>query len=252
MKRSSALILVGALVAAPPLNAGCGDTTSNKESSASGGSGGSISSTAPSSTTTTGSTASGSGSATQASLSAVGSGGGASSQSTGAGGVTSAASTGDGGAGAPGGVCVQVSGDYGDCEVALGWGFDGERCQSYSGCSCEPDCDRLFDTALDCALACQGEGHCREAALHSGGIAGPVEIGALCDDLEVCTGQASEDDLSELFDVAGECGSGSGSCQAGNTCLLARRGTLTEAEWNAICTASLLPVDSIICSVWGG
>lgn len=231
MRRSSALVLL--VVLAPPLNAGCGDTTSNDDPSAAGGGGGSVSSTAPSSVTAT-----------------VGSGGGTSSQSMGAGGVTSAGSASDGGAGGPAGVCLQVSGDYGDCKALLGWGFDGERCQSYSGCSCEPDCDRLFDTALDCARNCQGEGHCREAAFQSGGIAGPVELGALCDDLEVCTGQASEDDLAELFDVAGECESG--RCQAGNTCLLARRGTLTEAEWNALCIASLLPIDSIICSVYGG
>ncbi len=39
----------------------------------------------------------------------------------------------------------------GACDMELGWGWDGDQCISYSGCSCDgADCDQLFDGPGEC------------------------------------------------------------------------------------------------------
>ena len=43
---------------------------------------------------------------------------------------------------------------YGACARVLGVVFDGEGCVTASGCSCEPDCDAMFDSMEACEAAC--------------------------------------------------------------------------------------------------
>jgi len=43
---------------------------------------------------------------------------------------------------------------YGDCEMALGWGFTGSTCEMISGCSCGDDCDYFFNTQAECENRC--------------------------------------------------------------------------------------------------
>lgn len=67
----------------------------------------------------------------------------------------------------PGGVCtgmiceapvpceVTDAAGVGDCDLFLGWAFDGLDCVPLSGCSCEgTDCDALFGSAGECELEC--------------------------------------------------------------------------------------------------
>lgn len=45
---------------------------------------------------------------------------------------------------------------YGDCEMLLGWVWDGFDCVMSSGCDCAPDCDSFFDDMESCEDACGG------------------------------------------------------------------------------------------------
>jgi hypothetical protein len=163
-----------------------------------------------------------------------------------AGGAGDLAGSGQGGH-AP--ACSTVSGDYGDCEAVLGWGFDGDRCRLFGGCDCAPDCDKLYGTALACATACRSTGYCREATFESGGLAGPLKEGKLCDDLTVCTGTASEAELGALLELS-VC-EPNAECPDATMCRVVHSGTVSAAEWGSLCTASVLPVDSITCMVYG-
>ena len=44
---------------------------------------------------------------------------------------------------------------YGDCEMVLGWAYNGSECQLVSGCSCEPDCEHFYPTRNACAEQCE-------------------------------------------------------------------------------------------------
>jgi hypothetical protein len=161
----------------------------------------------------------------------------------------------DGGAAGMGGssgskVCEVVTGSYGNCEMVLGWGFDGTACRLYSGCDCSPNCGSLFATALDCARACRLEQHCNVAKFKGGGIGSAVVEGAYCDDIFVCSGQAKAEDLAALLDLPDACET-STFCAAGMTCEYAQHAYVSSDDWNRLCMVSLLPVDSVVCWVWG-
>jgi len=90
-----------------------------------------------------------------------------------------------------GGVCGSIDPNgFGDCEMALGFVFDGENCRQASGCGCEPHCDSIFETIEECQAACFKT---------CGGF-----VGATCDPDEYCA-----------YDVGDNCG----AADAASLCL---------------------------------
>lgn len=45
--------------------------------------------------------------------------------------------------------------DYGPCRLVLGYAFDGVECVLISGCSCEPHCDSIHPTEVECETRCE-------------------------------------------------------------------------------------------------
>ena len=192
-------------------------------------------------------------------------GGSAGSVSTGgawSGGSAGTASTGGaaGGAGTPatGGIaggagevtCLAVTDGFGDCASVVGWAFDGTGCVLWSGCGCEPYCDRVFPTAAQCVSTCAEAGECNTAALAPAGIAGEFTPGAYCDEVVACASWFIESDLDRVLPLSSACESTS-QCPVTMTCPAQVSGTLDAAAWSTVCAASLLPGVNLTCWVWG-
>lgn len=47
-------------------------------------------------------------------------------------------------------------GSFGACEMVLGYGWDGDKCVTISGCSCGNACDAIYKTMDACNKACGG------------------------------------------------------------------------------------------------
>ncbi|MCB9738960.1 MAG: hypothetical protein H6747_06810 [Deltaproteobacteria bacterium] len=47
-------------------------------------------------------------------------------------------------------------GSFGACEMVLGYGWDGGKCVTISGCSCGNSCDAIYKSMDDCNKACGG------------------------------------------------------------------------------------------------
>ena len=197
-------------------------------------------------------------------------GGGAQSASTANG---TGAATGDGGAGAAvvgagaGGVgaggagsggqagsasCIDVSGgDYGACEMVLGWGYDGNDCVHYSGCSCEPNCGGFHKDLGSCIKACATK--CDTSAFL--GLALKKDgwgVGDHCDDVFACTNTAAANYLKSILPQL-DCGASS-DCPGNGMqfCRLAYAGTVDAAAYAGYCEMTLVEgVDAIYCSLYG-
>ncbi len=174
---------------------------------------------------------------------AAGSGG----SDTGAAGGT-AGGTGGSQAGSGGGGCVDVSGvDYGLCRMLIGWGFDGEKCRSFGGCDCEPNCDHFYDDAISCATACAANGGC-DLSLMKRDLA-PDQM---CDTVFVCVEPTASDAFSGILPGVSCPGDGGWSCTDAATCDTAYgHYYITDEQWTEICALSLLPeVRELVCMVW--
>jgi hypothetical protein len=139
--------------------------------------------------------------------------------------------------------CSAVTGGYGACAGVLGWGFDGKVCRPWHGCSCAPDCARLFSTARACAQACRAQGGCNPEALVSRGVA-TFAVGHTCESLEACVPAGIEGELG--LDIVGSCQTG-GICGDVQTCLLEVPDVIDEALWDRYCAASLIAGVRIEC-----
>jgi hypothetical protein len=151
-----------------------------------------------------------------------------------------------------GGVCKPALGDYGDCDLALGWAFDGTSCASFSGCDCAPDCDLFFPGPVACASACAAVGECREDIVEGVALAQePIGPGSLCDQVDACVDSPElKGWLTELFPGL-SCDGSPLDCDA-ETCQLQFQSVLTKEEWTQICAATLLPgIEQIGCVVFG-
>lgn len=149
------------------------------------------------------------------------------------------------------GTCEDVSGDYGDCSTPLGWGFDGTECALFNGCGCAPHCDGFFDDPGGCASTCAAD-HCDTAAMKAAYLAeSPFVVGNHCDGVYVCTADAASSGIEAMF--PGIVCEQSGLCPPGEEqCAAYYSGMVTEAQWQTLCAASLLPqIDDIYCIVYG-
>ena len=157
--------------------------------------------------------------------------------------------------GAPGtgggsGECTVADGDYGDCDLALGWAFDGEDCVPYAGCDCTPDCGLFTSDLKGCIDGC---GYCDADAFKGEGIAddGWGE-GAGCDRLYTCVKSDVVPVLQEVVpsvDCASTLGACSGNRQA---CDFGGSVSVTAALFADLCNATLIEdVDEIVCLVLG-
>ena len=148
--------------------------------------------------------------------------------------------------------CGVIAPDHGDCDLALGVGFDGVECAPRSGCDCAPDCDKFFPDMASCALACAAAGHCNEDRLHGAGLAkDPVEQGDLCDEIDVCPSDAALADVFEQIFGMLTCEGMGFPCQ-GQVCHGLWQNMLGPEEWLKTCAASLVQSSgSIFCVVFG-
>jgi hypothetical protein len=147
-----------------------------------------------------------------------------------------------------GGGCANVGRvDYGDCEMEIGWGFDGERCRSFSGCGCQPNCDRFFDDPLSCAASCVAAGGCNLSVMRH-----DLFLGQMCDTVYVCVDPASVAGIDGIFNGVSCPGDGGWSCTGSATCDTDYGSYyITEQHWQEICALSLLPeVLELVCMVW--
>jgi hypothetical protein len=80
----------------------------------------------------------------------------------------------------------------------------------------------------------------------------PFVPGIHCDGVHVCTPPENEPSLATLFPGLVCEMPGSIPCPPGLNCAAYYSGTVTQAQWDLLCTASLLPqVSDIYCVVWG-
>lgn len=167
-------------------------------------------------------------------------------------GPTTTASTGDTTTGEPA-ACKDLSlTDHGNCDMFLGYGFDGTACRAFSGCDCGDDCDNFFADAVDCATSCAATGGCNEAAIQAAFLAmDPVGIGTHCDEVDACAVQDTDaaNWIAELF--PGSSCDGSAPCKQGQACVLQFSGTIDAEQWQKLCAASLLPNAELYCVVFG-
>lgn len=219
------------------------------------------STTSPSGSPTTGDESGGSGSATSTSTS-TSTGGADGSGSSGtpvttaptsgpATGDTGSSSVGDPSTGDPVG-CVDVSGDYGACDLFLGYGFDGTSCRGFSGCDCAPNCEHFAASPVACASSCAAAGECNDAAIHAAALAmDPVQVGSFCDEVDACAVKDSEAAawLAELYPGL-QC-EGGNFCKMGQPCVLQFAGMIDAGQWQQLCAASLLPGAELYCVVFG-
>ena len=145
--------------------------------------------------------------------------------------------------------CAPITGDYGDCEVFLGWGFDGSVCRRFSGCTCEPYCASLFPTAADCAVTCAAAGRCNTGALTGAGIAATFAEGDYCDDVLVCASGDLEPDLATLLPLSGACQLNSLCWPLG--CPTSLEGNIEGDAWRGVCAATLVPDVQVDCFILG-
>lgn len=148
--------------------------------------------------------------------------------------------------------CGVADGDYGDCDAALGWAFDGVACQLRSGCDCGRDCALFFPTVVACAQSCAAAGECNEDKLVGTAIAKDLELGGGCDSISTCgpDDPAFADQLLEYFDALYGC-EADGFC-GGQRCTIDAAVEVDEALWLELCAASLDPsLGEIECAVIG-
>jgi len=143
--------------------------------------------------------------------------------------------------------CKVVSTDHGDCDAALGWGFNGVTCVALSGCDCGEDCDSLFPTAASCATSCAEAGECNVAALAGTKAPIAITIGATCDDVVTCTSAASAAALDSIL-------TSSLPCEVSDLCpelSCPDRIPLPvdEPAFKKACAASLLPDTKLHCRI---
>jgi len=229
------------LVLTMGLAAGCGaDVSSTTGGSTNSGGGQSVS------------TANGTGAAPGDA--AVGAGGAAAGGAAAGGAAAGAAGGGGAGDGGQAGSasCIDVSGsDYGACEMVLGWGYDGNDCVHYSGCSCDPNCQGFHKDLGSCIKACAT--NCDASAFL--GLALKKDgwgVGDHCDDVFACTNAAAANNLESLYPQF-ECGA-SAECPGNGMqfCRLAYAGTVDAAAYADYCEMTLVDgVDAIYCSLYG-
>jgi predicted small secreted protein len=152
----------------------------------------------------------------------------------------------------PNAACTIVSGDFGDCEMALGYGFDGSRCRMFSGCDCAPHCGDFFEDITDCVSACADAGHCNEELLVGRALAGnPVVVGDYCDEIGACLDEVSISLLQAVFPDP-NCNDENTFCDSSSSCMLDYHVHITEAVYREICEATLIEgVREVQCVVWG-
>lgn len=148
--------------------------------------------------------------------------------------------------------CGVLAPDHGDCDLALGVGFDGVECVARSGCDCAPDCDKFFPDMASCALACADAGHCNADRLHGAGLAkDPIEPGDLCDEIDVCPSDAAIADVFEQIFGMLTC-EGNGKPCPGQICTGLWQNMLGPDEWRKVCAASLVQGSGdLFCFVFG-
>jgi len=153
---------------------------------------------------------------------------------------------------APDGACVNVSGDFGDCEMMLGYGFDGRVCRPFSGCGCAPYCGYFFNDLVECVSVCVQEGHCNVELFYGRALASdPFGIGDHCDEINACPSASAVPSLLELFPES-LCGEGEQFCSPSISCRLFGFGVVTESVWQELCGATLIDgVGEVECIVWG-
>lgn len=163
------------------------------------------------------------------------------------------------GGGSPGGAsqgghgpCLAATADYGDCDMSLGWAFDGEDCLPFSGCGCEPDCAAFSPDLDSCIAGCAG--FCDESAFLGAGIAddgwGQDDY---CDEIYTCVKSDVVPILEALFatiDCSGAAGSG---CAAGEVrCVMGSHVTVSGSLFAELCSATLVEdVRDLLCMVLG-
>jgi hypothetical protein len=160
-----------------------------------------------------------------------------------------------GSGGAPNGsgggpACAAALADYGDCDLALGWAFDGENCVPMSGCGCEPDCAAFTTDFAGCLGAC--DGFCDTSAFVGAGIAddGWGE-GDFCDGISACV-KSDVVPLVEQVVTATDC-SPDASCGANaSRCVLGFAGEVQPDLFEELCAATLIEdLDAIECLILG-
>lgn len=194
--------------------------------------------TTAASTTGTGSTSTSTTSTTSTSMATTGA-------------VTSATSTGAASTGEPA-TCVDVSGDYGDCEAALGYGFDGTSCRAFNGCDCAPNCEHFAPDPVGCASVCAAAGHCDESKIQGAALAKDtkVEVGTGCDEVDACAMPGEQLDWLESLAPGVQCEAGF-PCEGSQSCHLQFAGTIDQRAWVQMCAVSLLPGAAVRCVIWG-
>ena len=148
------------------------------------------------------------------------------------------------------GTCIQLSGDFGDCEMPLGYGFDGWVCRPFSGCSCYPYCGHFYEDVFECVSVCVDEGHC--GVLHGKALA-PIFFGAgdWCDEVNACLDEGTVSSVLTLFPDA-DCDSGTSFCSTTVSCRLSDGDEITDAMVHEFCEVTLIDgVDEVECVVWG-
>ena len=176
---------------------------------------------------------------------------GGSSQGGSSQGGSSQGGSSQGGAGGVGS-CLAATGDYGDCDMALGVAFDGADCVSMSGCDCAPDCAAFSSDVASCIAGCAG--FCDETAFLGAGIAADGwGEGDFCDGIYTCVKADVEPLLSEIL-TSVDCSGGVGGCPAGTVrCDLSFAGTVSADQAAELCAATMIEdVDALYCEVFGG
>ena len=93
---------------------------------------------------------------------------------------------------------------YGDCEMPLGWGYTGDECVMYSGCSCEPDCEQFFSTYRECNITCNIP--CKVLDPTDYGLCATVlGWGFTGTECELISGCSCEPDCTHFFNSQEEC-----------------------------------------------
>lgn len=159
------------------------------------------------------------------------------------------ASGGNGAGGRAGAGCEPALRDYGDCDVALGWAFDGEDCVPITGCDCAPDCAAFTADFESCVAGCAG--HCDAAAFVGEGIAsGRWGEGSFCDEIYTCVKADVVPTLETLVPAVSCEASG---CPSGQQrCTFSEGGAVTAEHMTQYCSATLIEdLDDLRCLVVG-
>ena len=145
-------------------------------------------------------------------------------------------------------------GDYGECDVFLGWAFSGLECRAVYGCECAPDCDKFFPVPAACALTCAAAGECNGERIEGKYLGkNPVEVGDLCDGVHAClAGPDVSPEVLEAIWGAQTCEGGQNICDTESSCQGPFRGQLDAEMFEQLCAISLLTgVEKVLCVVWG-